>query len=94
MMRLMPHLRVMRTTVLIDDRLLTAVRERAHTRRQTLSQVVEDALRAELARDVAAQRPSVPVFTAGSGPRPGFDLRSNRAVQVLVDEVGDVDHLR
>jgi len=84
----------MRTTISIDDHLLSRVRDRAHVRRQTLSQVVEDALRAELARPVAAERPGVPVFTAGTGPRPGVDLRSNRAVQAVLDEATGLDHLR
>lgn len=84
----------MRTTVSINDHLLAAARERAHARRQTLSQVVEDALRAELARDAGRGRPAVPVFTAGTGARSGIDLSSNRAVQAVLDEEKGLDELR
>jgi hypothetical protein len=28
----------------------------------------------------------LPVFTAGTGPRPGVDLRSNRALAELLDD--------
>jgi hypothetical protein len=84
----------MRTTISIDDHLLARARERAHAKRRTLSQVVEDALRSELARPVDGERPSVPVFTAGTGPRPGVDLVSNRAVQSVMDEALGLDQLR
>jgi len=84
----------MRTTVSIHDALLAAARERAHARHQTLSQVVEDALRAELAREPSAERPQVPVFTGGTGPRPGVDLGSNREILAALDEQGGLDQLR
>lgn len=84
----------MRTTVSIDDHLLAAARERAQIRRQTLSHVVEDALRAELARDSQASRPEVRVFTGGTGARPGIDMRSNRAILEALDEGLGVDQLR
>lgn len=84
----------MRTTVSIDDHLLAAARELAQARRQTLSEIVEEALRAELARDSPARRPDVPVFTGGTGARPGVDLRSNRAVQAALDEGLVLDQLR
>lgn len=80
----------MRTTLSVDDELLAAAKRRARERGVSLGKVVEDALRRALARDPGEGAPPVvPVFTGGSGPRPGVDLTSNRALQeVLDDEVG------
>lgn len=85
----------MRTTVAIDDELLAAARRRARDQGQSLGQVLETALRRELAspeepRDV----PPVPVFRGGTGPRPGVDLNSNRALQEVLDEALDLDRRR
>lgn len=77
----------MRTTVSIDDELLAAARRHARQRDETLGQVIEAALRRELlgAHDVGTG-PPVPVFTDGSGPRPGLDLTSNRALHEALDD--------
>ncbi|HUP70139.1 MAG TPA: YlcI/YnfO family protein [Acidimicrobiales bacterium] len=85
----------MRTTVSIDDELLAAARRRASQRGETLGQVVEAALRRELARaqDVA-RAPRIPVFASGSGPRPGIDLTSNRALHEALDDDVDLDRRR
>ena len=61
----------MRTTVSVDDRLLAAARRRARERGQTLGQVIEGALRRELAEQSQAQPVEVPVFRGGEGPLPG-----------------------
>jgi len=84
----------MRTTVAIDDELLAAAKRRAHQRNETLGQVVEAALRRELARDDAGEAPPVPVFRGGGGVRPGVDLTSNRALHELLDEDVDLDRRR
>jgi hypothetical protein len=76
----------MRTTVSIDDELLKSAKRRAAERGKTLGQVLEDALRRELAAPAPAERPIVPVFRGGSGPRPGIDLTSNRALHEALDE--------
>lgn len=77
----------MRTTVSIDDELLESAKRRAAERGKTLGQVVEDALRRELAALASpAHRPTVPVFRGGTGPRPGIDLTSNRALHEALDE--------
>lgn len=77
----------MRTTVAIDDELLVAAKRQARERGETLGQVVEAALRRSLAApDDAVEAPSVPVFTGGTGPRPGIDLTSNRALHEALDE--------
>ncbi|WP_230864879.1 type II toxin-antitoxin system antitoxin vapB25, partial [Mycobacterium canetti] len=65
----------MRTTVSISDELLAAAKRRARERGQSLGAVIEDALRRELAAaHTGGARPTVPVFDAGTGPRPGIDL--------------------
>lgn len=77
----------MRTTVSISDELLAAAKRRARERGQPLGAVIEDALRRELVRDRdRGPRPEVPVFSAGTGPRPGIDLTSNRALHDALDE--------
>jgi hypothetical protein len=83
-------MRIVRTTVSISDELLAAARARARATGQTLGAVLEAALRRELAQQPAAgERPSVPVFRGGTGPRPGLDLTSNVALHEALDE--DVD---
>ena len=76
----------MRTTLAIDDHLLAQAKERAHARRQTLGELVEDALRRELAAVNDAERPEIPVVRGGDGPQPGIDLSSNQALLEALDE--------
>lgn len=85
----------MRTTVSISDELLAAAKRRARERGQTLGDVVNAALQRELS-DVGApaEVPAVPVFRGGTGPRPGVDLRSNRALSEALDEGTELDGLR
>ncbi|ORV97525.1 ribbon-helix-helix protein, CopG family [Mycobacterium kyorinense] len=84
----------MRTTVSISDELLAAAKRRARERGQSLGAVIEDALRRELAAaDDRKPRPSVPVFH-GTGPRPGLDLTSNRALAEVLDEDLDLNTRR
>ena len=79
--------RIMRTTVSISDELLTAAKRRARQQGRTLGALVDAALRRELAQPVTPhERPPVPVFRGGTGPRPGIDLRSNRALHEALDE--------
>lgn len=81
----------MRTTVAIDDELLTAARAAARRRGYTLGRLVEDALRRELAEPSGGSPPPLPVFSGGIGPRPGVDLRSNRALAELLDGAAAAD---
>ncbi|CLX10842.1 antitoxin [Mycobacterium tuberculosis] len=49
--------------------------------------MIEDALRRELAAArTGGERPTVPVFDAGTGPRPGIDLTSNTVLSEVLDE--------
>ena len=85
----------MRTTVSISDELLAAAKRRARERGQTLGDVVDAALRRELADSrPPAERPAVPVFRGGTGPRPGIDLTSNRALHEALDEGLELDARR
>ena len=85
----------MRTTVTISDELLAAAKRRARERGETLGAVLDAALRRELSRpDQPDERPAVPVFRGGTGPRPGIDLNSNRALHEALDEGLDLDARR
>jgi hypothetical protein len=85
----------MRTTISIADELLTSAKARAQERGKTLGQLVEDALRRELAVGYeSAQGPPVPIFRGGTGPRPGLDLTSNRAIYEFLDEGVEIDKRR
>jgi hypothetical protein len=84
----------MRTTLAVDDHLLAAAKRRARARGQTLGQVVEDALRRELADPIMREPVEVPVFRGGGGPLPGVDLRSNRAIREVLDRGAGTDELR
>jgi uncharacterized protein YggE len=86
---------IMRTTVSISDELLTAAKRRARERGQTLGQLVDTALQREL-NEAEAPRdpPPVPVFRGGTGPRPGIDLTSNRALLEALDDGVDLEDRR
>lgn len=85
----------MRTTVSISDEVLAAAKRRARERGQTLGQIVDAALRRELVvGNQPDQRSAVPVFRGGTGPRPGLDLTSNRALHEALDDGLDLDARR
>jgi hypothetical protein len=85
----------MRTTVTLDDNLLATAKRIARRRGVALGRVIEDALRLAFARGAATgDRPAIPVFTGGTGPRPGVDLTSNRALYEALDEGQALDQLR
>jgi hypothetical protein len=76
----------MRTTVRLDDELLRAAKRRAVDRGVTLTKVIEDALRADLAREPT--RPTEPIrltTVGGRGVRPGVDLDDGAALRDLMD---------
>ncbi len=85
----------MRTTVNIHDELLESAKLRARERGVTLGALVEDALRRELsARNDVVELTPLPVFKGGSGPHPGLDLNSNRAIAEFLDEGVPLDKRR
>jgi hypothetical protein len=77
---------IMRTTIAVDDHLLASAKQRARERGQTLGQVIEGALRRELAEPTPSEPVAVPVFREGAGPLPAVDLRSNRALREALDQ--------
>jgi hypothetical protein len=85
----------MRTTLSISDELLSAAKRRARERGQTLGAFVDMALQHELS-DVRprGEAPPVPVFREGTGPRPGIDLSSNRALLEALGEGVELDDQR
>ncbi len=85
----------MRTTITIHDELLKTAKQRAHARGLTLGALIESALQRELAADAELPEPvKIPVFRGGSGPRPGLDLNSNRAISEFLDEGVELDKRR
>jgi hypothetical protein len=85
----------MRTTLSISDELLVAAKQRARERGQTLGQLVDTALQRELSEPLTRREaPVVPVFRGGTGPRPGIDLSSNRALLEALDEGVELDDRR
>jgi hypothetical protein len=86
---------IMRTTVSISDELMAAAKRRARELGVSLGEVIDAALRRELAVERrAGDRPVVPIFDGGSGPRPGVDLTSNRALYEVLDDGLDLDARR
>jgi hypothetical protein len=76
-----------RVTISISDELLVTARSRAHERDETLDAFIATALRRELGRDGSADdHPAIPVFDGRTGPRPGIDLTSGRALHEALDE--------
>jgi hypothetical protein len=85
----------MRTTVSISEELLAAAKARARATGTTLGSVLEQALRRELATEESpTDRPAVPVFDAGTGPRPGRELTSNAALHEALDDAQPLDQRR
>ena len=77
----------MRTTVRLDERLLTEVKKYAAESGRTLTSVLEDALRETLARRCARDK-RVPVrlkVVRGSGVLPGVDLDDTAALLDLME---------
>jgi len=82
----------MRTTISVSDELLLAAKRRARERGQTLGQFVDSALQRELNEAERPRKaPPVPIYRGGTGPRPGIDLSSNRALAEILDEGVDLD---
>ena len=85
----------MRTTLAINDHLLRTAKREARRCGLTLGELVEAALRREIAaRQAAGERPAVPVLRGRGGLRPGVDATSNRALLDLIDEGTPIEQLR
>jgi Ribbon-helix-helix protein, copG family len=79
--------RCMRTTINLDDQLLRDTRLLARQTGQTLTAVIEDALRERLARRhvAAACGPTLLPKATGLGLLPGLDLDNSAALRELMD---------
>jgi hypothetical protein len=73
---------IMRTTLNLDAEVLAEFKRRSAETHQTLSRLIEDALREHLSRerDVAATRPVEFPIVGGRGLAPGVDLSSSAAL--------------
>ena len=77
----------MRTTVRLDDGLMTEVKRYAFRHRKTLTAVIEEALRETLGRPEPPRRAKRVKLTTcdGLGPRPGLDLDDTAALMDHLD---------
>lgn len=84
----------MRTTINISEQVYRDAKALAALTSRTVSQVIEDAIRAELVRR-PEQKPLVelPVF-GGSGVMPGVDLADPRQMLDAMEQGGSFDALR
>lgn len=64
----------MRTTVRLRGELLELAKRKAAEQGRSLTALIEDAVRQELARPAARKRVKIPVSTASGGAKPGIDL--------------------
>ena len=78
----------MRTTIRLDDQLLRSAKRYAHEHDQSLTSVIEDALRHLLARRVSrpARKPVKLTTVSGRGVYPGVDLDDSAALLALMEE--------
>ncbi len=88
----------MRTTLNLDDHLLTEAKKLAAERGTTLTAVMEDALRIVVRRSDKSEprrRVKLPTSgTPGAGFMPGVNLDSNAATLELMEEGLPLDKLR
>ena len=75
----------MRTTVRLPDTLMRAAKRRAQETGRTLTQLLEDAVRAELMQSTRPLRVAEPLPTyRGQGLQPGVDLSDASALDDLM----------
>lgn len=80
----------MRTTVRLDEALLTKAKQEARKRGETLTSLMERGLRLAISGSHKHARPArvrLPTSKATGGVRPGIDLDDTRA---LLDHLDDV----
>ena len=84
----------MRTTLNIDDDLYRQVKAAAALRGCSVTSLVEESLRFELARHEARHEVrDIRVLPQGGGTHPGIDLTDARSLREVMDE-GQVDAVR
>jgi len=77
----------MRTTIRLNDQLLAEIKQLAAQSGQTLTAIIEEALRQMLARrkHLAERSPVQLITVSGHGPQPGVDLDDSAALLDLMD---------
>ena len=83
-------LKCMRTTIDLEDDLLVQIKQLAADSNRTIRAVIEDALRADLARRRAHRHPGPDekvITFKGSGVRPGVNLDSMSELLDIMDGV-------
>ncbi|MDX1687074.1 MAG: type II toxin-antitoxin system VapB family antitoxin [Candidatus Promineifilaceae bacterium] len=77
----------MRTTIRVDDELLSEAKQVAAKTNRTLTAVIEDALRQHLAqqRELVEREPVQLETVDGNGPLPGVDLDDSAALLDLME---------
>ncbi len=79
----------MRTTVRLDEALLTQAKQEASKRGETLTALIEQGLRLVLshrAPERARSRVTLPVCRAGGGTLPGIDLNDSANLLDLMEK--------
>lgn len=77
----------MRTTVRLPDPLMRAAKRHAQRTGRTLTQLLEDCLRAELQRGTRPRQVAEPLPTyRGEGVRPGVDLTDAGALEDVMSD--------
>jgi hypothetical protein len=79
----------MRTTLQLDDALISEAKVVAARTGRTLSQVIEDALRQALIPRPREPRQAPPLPTSPGVPRAGVDLDDNAGLRDLMDSDAD-----
>jgi len=80
----------MRTTVRLDEGLLTKAKQEARARGETLTSLIERGLRLAISgshRRARAARVTLPTSKASGGVRPGIDLDDTSAVLDRLDGI-------
>ena len=76
----------MRTTLNLDDQLLTYAKHQAVEEGISLAQVIENALRESLAKPKAKHDTIRLVTASGPGVKPGVDLDNGRSLLDIMDD--------
>jgi hypothetical protein len=81
----------MRTTIRLDDDILTQLKQVAASSHKTLTSVIEEALREMLARqqETKNRAPLKLETVSGNGLQPGVDLDDSAALLSLMEQTDD-----
>lgn len=76
----------MRTTLNLDDQLLTSAKHRALEEGVPLTRVIEDALRESLTQPKHPREAIRLITASGAGVKPGVDLDNSRSLLDIMDD--------